>query len=86
MESIQKHSFIQSFEVSDRDALIEDESNSTKLGTFRTLFTLLKGFIVIGFLLIPNGFYNGGIVFSICAISCSAFFTLICILKLVELR
>ena len=36
-----------------------------KLDNVMLFFTLLKGFIGLGLLFIPNGFYNGGWAFSI---------------------
>ena len=57
-----------------------------KLGPVQTMFTLIKGFISMGFLFIPNGFYMGGMVFSCCAFVFAGAFTLISLLKLVKLR
>lgn len=50
-----------------------------KLSNFMVFFTLLKGFIATGVLFLPNGFYNGGWVFSTCVLIFSMILTLICI-------
>jgi proton-coupled amino acid transporter len=56
----------------------------TKLSNTMTFFTLLKGFIGTGVLFLPNGFYNGGWLFSSIALTCSMLLTLSCITLLMS--
>jgi solute carrier family 36 (proton-coupled amino acid transporter) len=55
-----------------------------KLDNFMTFFTLLKGFIGTGVLFLPNGFYNGGWLFSTLILTLSMVISLICINMLME--
>ena len=57
-----------------------------KLGPVATYFTLIKGFVCVGILYLPNNFYNGGAVFSLLVFVFSGFFTLFCTHKLIEVR
>lgn len=57
-----------------------------KLGTMQTYFSLLKGFISIGFLWMPKNCLNGGWLFSLCSMIFSFILTYYCLLKLLEAR
>lgn len=46
----------------------------------------MKGFIAIGILYAPKNFYNGGWAWAIGSMVFSFFFTLVCLLKLIQAR
>jgi proton-coupled amino acid transporter len=54
-----------------------------KLSDMATFFTLVKGFVSTGVLFLPNGFYNGGWLFSILCMIFSMLLTLVCLLMLI---
>jgi solute carrier family 36 (proton-coupled amino acid transporter) len=58
-------------------------SHLKKLSDFATFFTLVKGFVATGVLFLPNGFYNGGWLFSTIWMIFSMILTLICLLMLI---
>lgn len=48
----------------------------------KTVFTILKSFIGSGILFLPKGFANGGMLFSLAALCCSAALSTFCMLRL----
>ncbi len=57
-----------------------------KLGTVSTFFSLLKGFLTIGFLYTPKNFLNGGWLFSLFCIALSFFVTYYCLVRLLQAK
>eukprot|EP00743_Colponemidia_sp_Colp-15_P005167 GILK01005561.1.p1 GENE.GILK01005561.1~~GILK01005561.1.p1 ORF type:complete len:468 (+),score=51.24 GILK01005561.1:59-1462(+) len=61
----------------------------TKKGTagkWRTFLAIVKSFIGTGVLFLPKGFSNGGYIFSLIILLLVAYFSLICMLRLVKCR
>lgn len=50
----------------------------------KTVFTILKSFVGSGILFLPKGFENGGMLFSIVVLGISAFFSIVCMLRLTD--
>ncbi|KAI9917006.1 hypothetical protein PsorP6_017199 [Peronosclerospora sorghi] len=50
----------------------------------KTVFTILKSFIGSGILFLPKGFQNGGMLFSLAALSVSAILSTFCMLRLTD--
>lgn len=63
--------------------LMLEKSHLQKLSDAATFFTLIKGFVCTGVLFLPNGFYNGGWLFSIFCMIFSMLLTLVCLLMLI---
>ena len=61
---------------------ISDVNDITKLGPVATYFSLLKGFVAIGFLWMPKNCLNGGWAFSLFSMIMSFFITYFCLVKL----
>jgi proton-coupled amino acid transporter len=57
-----------------------------KVGSFKAFMMLFKGFVGTAILFLPNGFYNGGWLFSTLVLTFSGFLTGICITKLIDTR
>ncbi|CAI2366461.1 unnamed protein product [Moneuplotes crassus] len=73
-----KHEY---FEIQNEDI---QESNEGRMGSIQTFFTLLKGFLVISILFMPNGYSNGGWMFATAALVGSMLITLTCGLLLIQ--
>ena len=57
-----------------------------KLGSVRTYFSLLKGFICSGILYLPQSMASGGWLFSAFAMAFSYIFTVLCMNLLINVR
>jgi len=57
-----------------------------KLGPWQTYFSLLKGFVAIGFLWMPKNCLNGGWAFSLFAMALSFTVTFYSLIKLLQAR
>ena len=60
------------------------EVQEQKMGYIKTFFSLFKGFIGTGILFLPNGFKDGGWLFSIIILIFSVIISYICMDKMIK--
>ena len=73
---------IQSIDKKTPETVTKQEEQCIKLGPWGTYFSLLKGFVAIGFLYMPKNCLNGGWAFSLFAMALSFTVTFYSMLKL----
>lgn len=66
--------------------LLEEAKGGTLLGPWQTYFSLVKGFVAIGFLWMPKNCLNGGWAFSLAAMIFGCAITLFSLFRLLEAR